>query len=203
VRYIAPYVFRVAIADCRIVSCDDGKVAFTYRRVGSNRFRKMTLYAMEFLRRFLQHVLPTGLQKVRHYGFLSPSSGTSLDAVRWLITLHNGGVFTLRAMLTAPPAEPPAPPSVSGVWWREVPAEPHSLSAGLRFELARFLKRVPHQDGLRSLATVQARSRCAPWSKSRASTARSGRFVPPRDMIASPHQATQLIPSGRDVFTGQ
>jgi hypothetical protein len=106
-RYLAPYVFRVAIGDHRIVSCDDGKVTFAYRRVGSNRARKMTLDAMEFLRRFLQHVLPTGFQKVRHYGFLSPNSGTSLEAVRWLITLHNGGVFTLLAMLTAPPAESP------------------------------------------------------------------------------------------------
>ena len=67
----------------------------------------MTLDAMEFLRRFLQHVLPAGFQKVRHYGFLSPNSGVSIEAVRWLITLHNGGVFTLMAMLTSPPAEPP------------------------------------------------------------------------------------------------
>jgi hypothetical protein len=108
-RYLAPYVFRVAIGDHRVVSCDDGQVTFTYRRVGSNRPRKMTLDAPEFLRRFLQHVLPAGFQKVRHYGFLSPGSGTSLDMVRWLIALHNGGIFTLLAMLTAPPAEVPAP----------------------------------------------------------------------------------------------
>ncbi|MBV8146028.1 MAG: transposase [Gammaproteobacteria bacterium] len=108
-RYLAPYVFRVAIGDHRIVSCDDGQVTFTYRRGGSNRPRKMTLDAMEFLRRFLQHVLPAGFQKVRHYGFLSPNSGMLLDAVRWLITLHNGGVFTLLAVPTAPPAESPAP----------------------------------------------------------------------------------------------
>jgi hypothetical protein len=98
----------VAIGDRRIVSCDDGKVTFTYRRVGSNRPRTITLEALEFLRRFLQHVLPTGFQKVRHCGFLSPNSGTALEEVRWLVTLHNGAVFTLLAMLTAPPAEPPA-----------------------------------------------------------------------------------------------
>jgi Putative transposase len=89
-RYLAPYVFRVAIGDHRIVSCDDGKVTFAYRRVGSNGPRKMTLDAMEFLRRFLQHVLPAGFQKVRHYGFLSPNSAASIEAVRWLVTLHNG-----------------------------------------------------------------------------------------------------------------
>jgi len=82
-RYLEPYVFRVAIGDRRIVSYDDGKVTFTYRRSGSNRVRKMTLEAMEFIRRFLQHVLPSGFQKVRHYGFLSPNSGTSIETVRW------------------------------------------------------------------------------------------------------------------------
>jgi hypothetical protein len=90
-RYLAPYVFRVAIGDHRIVSCDDAKVTLTYRRVGSHRPRKMTLDAMEFLRRFLQHVLPASFQKVRHFGFLSPGSSTSLETVLWLITLHNGG----------------------------------------------------------------------------------------------------------------
>jgi hypothetical protein len=96
-HYLAPYVFRVAIGDHRIVSCDDGKVTFTYRRVGSNRPRKMTLDALEFIRRFLQHVLPAGFQKVRHFGFLSPSSGIVLEAVRWLVTLFNGAFFALVA----------------------------------------------------------------------------------------------------------
>jgi hypothetical protein len=96
-RYLAPYVFRVAIGDHRIVSCDDGQVTFTYRRVGSNRQRKMTLEATEFLRRFLQHVLPTGFQKVRSYGFLSPAGAIALEVVRWLIALHNGAKFVLGA----------------------------------------------------------------------------------------------------------
>jgi hypothetical protein len=96
-RYLAPYVFRVAIGNHRIVTCDDGKVTFAYRRVGANRPRKMTLDAMEFLRRFHQHVLPAGFQKVRHYGFLSPNSATSIETVWWLVTLHNGAIFNLLA----------------------------------------------------------------------------------------------------------
>jgi hypothetical protein len=96
-HYLAPYVFRVAIGDHRIVSCDDGKVTFTYRRVGSNRPRTMTLEAPELIRRFLQHVLPAGFQKVRHYGFLSPNSGTALEEVRWLVTVHIGAIFVLEA----------------------------------------------------------------------------------------------------------
>src|SRR5512147_375444 len=109
-RYLAPYVFRVAIGDHRIASCDDGKVTFTYRRVGSNRSRKMTLDALEFIRRFLQHVLPAGFQKVRHFGFFSPNSATSIEAVRWLITVHNKAVFTLLAVPPTAPAARSAPP---------------------------------------------------------------------------------------------
>jgi hypothetical protein len=108
-RYLAPYVFRVAIGDHRIVSCDDGKVTFSYRRVGSNRPRKMTLDAAEFIRRFLQHVLPAGFQKVRHFGFLSPNSGITLEAVRWLVTLLNGAAFALQAARAKDPAATAAP----------------------------------------------------------------------------------------------
>jgi Putative transposase/Transposase zinc-binding domain len=108
-RYLASYVFRVAIGDHRIVSCDDGKVTFTYRRVGSNRPRRMTVEAMEFLRRVLQHVLPAGFQKVRHYGFLSSNSGTAIEAVRWLITLYNESIFVLSAVAQPQPAIPAVP----------------------------------------------------------------------------------------------
>jgi hypothetical protein len=106
-KYLAPYVFRVAIGDRRIVSCDDGHVTFSYRTSGSNRWRKMTFDGHEFVRRFLQHVLPTGFQKVRHYGFLSPNSRISLDLVRWLIALFQGWVFTLCGHLSQPdPTQP-------------------------------------------------------------------------------------------------
>jgi Putative transposase len=107
-RYLAPYVFRVAIGDHRIVSCDLGQVTFTYRRVGSNRRRKMTLEATEFLRRFLQHVLPSGFQKVRSYGFSSPAGGIALELVRWLIALSNGVMFALVAQRDEKPVAPAA-----------------------------------------------------------------------------------------------
>lgn len=107
-RYLAPYVFRVAIGDHRIVSCDDGQVTFTYRRVGSNRRRKMALDATEFLRRFLHHVLPSGFQKVRSYGFLSPAAAIALEMVRWLIALSNGAMFVLGAKRAEKAVAPPA-----------------------------------------------------------------------------------------------
>lgn len=115
-RYLAPYVFRVAIGDHRIVSCDDGQVTFSYRKVGSNRRRKMTLGATEFLRRFLQHVLPSGFPKVRHYGFLSPATSVSLDLVRWLVALWAGLTYVLRSARdeAAPPPGGPTCPACGG-----------------------------------------------------------------------------------------
>jgi hypothetical protein len=108
-RYLAPYVFRVAISNHRIVSCDNGRVTFSYRKSGTSHWRKMTLGSLEFIRRFLQHVLPTGFQKVRHYGFLSPNGPLSLEAVRWLVTLHNGEIFTLLAAVAPTKAPTPTP----------------------------------------------------------------------------------------------
>jgi hypothetical protein len=106
-KYLAPYVFRVAISDRRIISWEDGQVTFSYRKNGTTHWRKMTLPAMEFIRRFLQHVLPSGFQKVRHFGFLSPNSQYSIDAVRWLVALHYGSLFLLLARTSLPASAPP------------------------------------------------------------------------------------------------
>jgi hypothetical protein len=106
-RYRATYVFRVAVGDHRIVACDDGEVTFSYRR-GVEPARKMTLDATELLRRFLQHVLPSGLQKVRSYGFLCPAGAMALEVVRWLIAVHHGARFALVARRAEAPAAPAA-----------------------------------------------------------------------------------------------
>ena len=71
-KYLARYTHRVAITNRRLVALQDGKVTFRWRdyRRGK-RTRTMTLEAVEFLRRLLLHVLPRGLQRIRHYGFLA------------------------------------------------------------------------------------------------------------------------------------
>lgn len=81
-KYLSRYVFRTAITNRRIVSMSGGQVTFTYRKHGEHKDRRMRLPALEFLRRFLQHVLPRGFHKVRHYGFLSRRSKTDLQCVR-------------------------------------------------------------------------------------------------------------------------
>jgi hypothetical protein len=83
--YLAPYIFRVAISNRRIVNVVDGKVTFRYRASDTGNSRLCTVTAEEFLRRFLQHVLPQGFVKVRYYGFFSPTLRHFLPVIRlWL-----------------------------------------------------------------------------------------------------------------------
>ena len=71
-KYLARYTHRVAIANSRLLSVDDGQVTFRWKDyAGGSQQRTMTLAATEFLRRFLQHVLPAGLMRIRHYGFMA------------------------------------------------------------------------------------------------------------------------------------
>jgi len=80
----------VAISNSRIVKVEDRRVFFKYRKNKSNRWRTMALDVMEFIRRFLQHVLPTGFMKVRYYGFMHPGSSVSLEKIAALIELAFG-----------------------------------------------------------------------------------------------------------------
>jgi hypothetical protein len=95
----------VAIGEHRILAVDDHDVHFRYQKPHSTRVRTMTLPIMEFMRRFLQHVLPRGFMKVRYYGFLSPSSSVPLEDVKARIEMASG--FALAALDA--PSEPPAP----------------------------------------------------------------------------------------------
>jgi hypothetical protein len=71
--YVGRYTHRVAISNHRLLDMDDGQLRFTYkdyRADPSNASKTMTLAAIEFIRRFLLHVLPTGFHRIRYYGFL-------------------------------------------------------------------------------------------------------------------------------------
>jgi Putative transposase len=104
-QYLAPYVFKVASGERRILAVDAHHVRFRYQTPHSTRVRTMTLPIMEFMRRFLQHVLPRGFMKVRYDGFLSPSSSVPLEDVKARIEMASG--FALAA------PEAPSEPSVS------------------------------------------------------------------------------------------
>jgi hypothetical protein len=101
-KYLAPYIFRVAISNGRILKLADGKVTFRYTESGTNKPRLCTLAAEEFIRRFLQHVLPKGFVKVRYYGFFSSGSRHRLRQVRRLLCAQ-----------VAPEPEKPSPETAS------------------------------------------------------------------------------------------
>jgi hypothetical protein len=82
IRYLSHDVFKVAISDHRIVQAADDTVTFSYKKPKSRRTRYMTLNALDFISRFLQHSLPPGFMKVRYYGFMHACSGVCLENVR-------------------------------------------------------------------------------------------------------------------------
>jgi len=86
-RYLSRYVFRVAISNNRIKSIENGIITFLYKDRQKKTWKTMALDAMEFIQRFLQHVLPKGFMKIRHYGFLNPNSPFSIEHLRELISL--------------------------------------------------------------------------------------------------------------------
>ena len=71
-QYLARYTHRVAISNHRLISFNDGKVTFRWKDYAhGDQRRTMTLSAMEFLRRFVQHILPRGFVRIRQSGFLA------------------------------------------------------------------------------------------------------------------------------------
>jgi hypothetical protein len=110
-KYLAPYVNRVAISDSRIVECDQSSVTFKYKPSGEKADRQRTVPGGEFVRGFVQHTLPPGFQKIRHYGWMSANSKIRLDEVRWLIWLYLGWTYWL-ASGHAPQSEPITKPKV-------------------------------------------------------------------------------------------
>lgn len=74
-QYLARYTHRVAISNHRLIAHEGGNVTFRYKDYAHGaKKRKMTITADEFLRRFLLHVLPRGLVRIRHFGFLANRS---------------------------------------------------------------------------------------------------------------------------------
>jgi len=100
-KYLAPYIFRVAVSNKGLVSMQDDRVTFRYRDGTSKQLRICTLPALSFLGRFLQHVLPKGFVKVRYYGLFSHRQQALLAQVR---------AQFLRTEAPATPARTSVPP---------------------------------------------------------------------------------------------
>jgi Putative transposase len=87
--YLSRYTHRVAISNRRLISADDSSVTFKckdYRIEGPARYKTMTLATHEFIRRFLMHVLPKGVHRIRHYGlFANGNRATNIARARELL----------------------------------------------------------------------------------------------------------------------
>jgi len=139
-EYLSRYTHRVAIANSRLIACDDQCVTFKwkdYRAKQDNRYKTMSLETSEFIRRFLIHVLPHGFHRIRHYGLFAngqraenlakarallgvekPRGDTddSDDAAapeHWLLCPSCGGVMRIIETFESGHA-PPAPPHRGG-----------------------------------------------------------------------------------------
>ncbi|MDQ5853023.1 MAG: IS91 family transposase [Chloroflexota bacterium] len=86
-KYLAPYIFRVALSNNRIVSVANDAVTFRYRVGDTKKTKTCTLAAEKFIARFLQHVLPRGFVKVRYFGLFSPGKRHVLAQVRALLAV--------------------------------------------------------------------------------------------------------------------
>lgn len=77
-EYLARYTNRVAISNDRITKIAQGKVSFRYKDPKTGKYNKlMTLDTYEFIRRFLQHILPSGFYKIRYFGILASVNSNS------------------------------------------------------------------------------------------------------------------------------
>jgi hypothetical protein len=128
--YLGRYIHRVALTNSRLVALDDGRVTFRYRDSRTGQTKTLTLDAQEFLRRFLQHVLPRGVHKVRYYGLWSPSHRDQLHT--WQQRLAPASTPTparsprapVAPSASPPPARPcPYCPSGTLVWVRRLPPQ--------------------------------------------------------------------------------
>lgn len=103
--YLARYVFRIALSNSRLERFQNGQVTFRYRDNRTQQLKRVCLSATDFLRRFLDHVLPKGFAKVRHYGLASASNQARYKQAAQLLE-------KLQPTTTpSPPASPPSAPT--------------------------------------------------------------------------------------------
>jgi hypothetical protein len=132
-RYLGRYTHRVAISNRRLLAFDGERVTFRwkdYTRAG--QWRTMTLSAAEFLRRFVQHILPRGFVRIRQYGFLA-------NACR---TAHL--VLARRLLRTPPPTVEATDAPTATVW--HCPHCGTTMTVGPFLSLARLIRAAPRFD---------------------------------------------------------
>ena len=124
-RYLSRYIFKTATGDRTLTLLPDGRLRWPYRDSDSGLWRTMDLEPFEFIRRFLQHVLPSGFHRVRRFGWLHPGGRRNLKRVRALLGQTPLLSEAEREAWQPGPEILPAPapptnadePSKGSVWW--------------------------------------------------------------------------------------
>lgn len=98
-KYLGRYVARTAITDSRLLALTDTSVTFRWKDRDRNRNETLTLPGVQFVQRYLNHVLPIGLRSVRYFGFCHPTA----KAKRLRVQLHSGRVVDLGSTLVPHP----------------------------------------------------------------------------------------------------
>jgi hypothetical protein len=117
-KYLARYTHRVAISNARLLDLRDGRVTFRYKDYAeAHKHRTMTLDADEFLRRFVQHVLPKSFVKIRHYGLLANAQREARLAAcrRLLLVTAVPPAAPNEQAATVEPAQPRCCPNCGGI----------------------------------------------------------------------------------------
>ena len=97
-EYLSRYTHRTAISNERIRAISTKEVAFTVRADDKGGKRRVRLDGAEFVRRFLAHVLPTGIKRIRHYGVLASScKGVKLNAARLALQMPAANVWAMES----------------------------------------------------------------------------------------------------------
>ena len=92
-KYLAPYIYRVAISNKRIVACDEKQVRYEVTPTGQKKTIMRTVDGAQFVRGFIQHILPLRFAKVRNYGWMSQNTRTSVERVRQLVQLFANRLY--------------------------------------------------------------------------------------------------------------
>jgi len=103
-KYLATYVYRVAISNNRIVAVDESGVRYRFTPTGSHEPLTRWVSGEEFLRGFLQHTLPPRFQKLRYYGFASQNCKLSITWIRMLVWFYLGWCYVLAKQAVPEPA---------------------------------------------------------------------------------------------------
>ena len=108
-KYLAPYVNRVAISNKRILAVDDESVTYCFTPSGSRKSLQRPVSGQEFVRGFLQHTLPSKFQRIRYYGWASPNCKLKFQYVQMLVWFYLGWCWLMKEQQ---PIEVPIKPIV-------------------------------------------------------------------------------------------